>query len=270
MRILHRSIYVCCLTLFVLAGGCQQEVETPPPPVAPPASDWARAFNAPLGDFSADRQEALLEWAIGSGGIGAAVGLIIGEVLLSQWLSPLSAGESGQGEDEMIPALEGLKVDGWAELTLPCESGELSFSLLLSEAGIEPVLWGELSACEYPDLGLAMDGSITLFMPRFSSLFGDGGWGEDERRGVWLWLDGAVALSDLSAEVNTALEISSSEGRAKALYEESGARFVISIEGLDDFDDIESSLMTLTLLVETGEVSWRCSVESQGCEEVEP
>ena len=71
-------------------------------------------------------------------------------------------------------------------------------------------------------------------------------------------------------QVNTALEISSSEGRAKALYEEGDARFVISLEGLDDFDDIESSLMTLTLLVETGGVSWRCSVESQGCEEVDP
>ena len=58
--------------------------------------------------------------------------------------------------------------------------------------------------------------------------------------------------------------------RAKALHEEGDARFVISLEGLDDLDDIESSLMTLTLLVETGGVSWRCSVESQGCEEVDP
>jgi hypothetical protein len=211
----------------------------------------------------------LIDWAISSGGIGAAVGLTIGEVLLSQWLAPLSSME-GQGESEMIPTLEGLQIDGWAQLTLPCTRGELSFSLLLSEAGIEPVMWGEMSQCEYPELGLTMDGSITLFMPRFSGIFSAGGWADNEPNGIWLWLEGTMAIDDFSAEVDTALEISASEGRAKTLYEDNETRFVISLEGLDDLEEIESSLATLTLLVETGAASFRCNVESRGCEELEP
>lgn len=268
LRYIHKWMCISCLLLFVLAVGCQQDVETPPPPKAPPASEWAREFNSPLGELSAERQEALIDWAIGSGGVGAAVGLTIGEFLLSQWLAPLSS-EEGQGGSEMIPGLEGLQVDGWAQLTLPCTRGELSFSLLLSEEGIEPVMWGEMSQCEYPELGLAMDGSITLFIPRFSGLFSAGGWADNEPNGIWLWLEGEMAIDDFSAEVDTALEISASDGRAKTLYEEGETRFVISFEGLEDFEEIQSSLMTLTLLVDTGAASWRCSVEFRDCEEIE-
>ena len=268
MKFIHHGMWICCPLLFMLAVGCQQEVEAPPPPKAPPAPEWAREFNSPLGELSAERQEALIDWAISSGGVGAAVGLTIGELLLSQWLAPLSGG-ADQGGSEMIPALEGLQVDGWAQLTLPCTRGELSFSLLLSEEGIEPIMWGEMSQCEYPELGLAMDGSITFFMPRFSGLFSAGGWADNEPDGIWLWLEGAMAIDDFSAEVDTALEISASEGRAKTLYEDGETRFVISLEGLDDFEEIESSLMTLTFLVETGSARWRCNVESRGCEEIE-
>ena len=265
-------LFVTTLLLSIIALGCEQEIKVPPPPIAPSAAEWARDFRDPQGELSFERQEALIEWMLGPGGIGALAGLVIGEVLLGQWLEPLAeegGEESKQGQTGGLSAIEGLKVDGWAKLTLPCPSGELSFNLLLTEEGINPVIWGELKQCRYPEFDFAMDGMITLFIPHFSSLFGSGGWSADEPSGLWLWIDGAVEFKDLSAEVSTALELSTEEAQVRTIYEAGRDRFLISFEGIEGLDDLESSLMTLSLLVETGSSSWRCSVESQGCEETE-
>lgn len=268
-------IVVVSLGLF---NGCEQELDIPPAPVAPSAAQWARTFQEPMGTLTQDRQIDLIDWALSSGGAGALVGLLIGDLLLSQWLAPLegdtsSTPDNQSNEDQGSEITEGLQIDGWAQLDLPCSSGTVSLNLLLSQSGIHPVVWGDLSECAYPDLGIYMDMSITIFVPNlYSPTFSNAGWGPDEPQGLWLWIQGKLEYDGYMINIDTALEISSTNNRTATLYESEGARFIVLLDETLNAEtlsgNLEELLSTLSFGLETEDATWFCSVESGTCMEM--
>ena len=276
-----RSEFIICIVacIFGALSGCEQELDVPPAPAAPNAAEWARGFQNPLGTLTEERQGDLIEWTLGSGGVGALVGLLVGDLLLTQWLLPFGGSDSSSAEgqetsDQSSMITEGLRVDGWAQLDLPCSSGEVRLNLLLSQSGISPVIWGDLSECAYPDLGLFMDVSITVFVPGlYTPIFSVEGWGADDPQGMWLWLQGDVEYQGATFSVDTALEISTTDTRTATLYEADGARFILllnealSAEVLNG--DLDEIISTLAFGLETGDATWSCSVESGTCLEMQ-
>ena len=271
---------VCAIvSLLAMMGGCEQKLDVPPAPVAPSAAQWARDFQEPRGALTQERQSDLIEWALGSGGAGALVGLIVGDLLLTQWLAPLtgqsSSSERPEQESSTSPLIEGLRVEGWAQLELPCTSGAVRLNLILAQSGISPVVWGELSACSYPDLDLFMDMSITVFAPGlYAPVFSAEGWSADEPQGVWLWIQGEIEYQGTEVDIDAALEISTTGGRTAILYEAEDDRFIITLDETLSADalngDLEELLNTLTFGLETGDAAWSCAVESGTCMETSP
>lgn len=264
---MHRRLTYIFFLLVTVCGACQEKIDIPPAPIAPPIEDKARTFNQATGTLNTDDLELIGDWINSSGGLGTISLMLISDFLLLDWLGNLSQNE--MNDDPQL--LEEINLEGWARLTLPCPGGGgLVFNLLLDQMGIFPVIWGTLESCHYPELSLMISGELTLFLPTFADfpIFSRGDWGEDEANGMWLELKGSLSLGEVEGQTDQILMVDGDTQMIRTLWEDDHKRFILSMSDIDwshtTLDDLES----LSLILETEDTIYRCQVSDSTCTQV--
>jgi hypothetical protein len=284
MRALPNKTSVNSLTLLCLYSliwfGCRQEIEVAPPPSPPPMEEVAARFQTLSGTFDEETEGRLFTWLSQEGGIGLLSALFIAQILIDQWLSPLSEGgeeegEEGEGQEMEVGGItDQLKVDGWARLSLPCEvdletmeQGHISLTILLSKEGFSPIIWGRAERCAYPSLNLKLDAEINLFLPNFPGLpIASGGWRDDQPQGVWVELIGDIELYGVSETVSQVLMLDTTSQSAITLWEEGGQRFAISVPSLDYTMIDAQTVSQLSFVLSTDMARFQCDLTALQCD----
>ena len=274
-----KSFTLLCLYSLIWFG-CRQKIEVAPPPSPPPMEEVATRFQNLYGTFDEQIEGRLFTWLSQEGGIGLLSALFIAQILIDQWLSPLSEGgeeEGGEGEEREMGVAgitDQLKVDGWARLSLPCEvdpetmeQGHISLTILLSKEGFSPVIWGRAERCAYPSLNLELDADINLFLPNFPNLpIANGGWGDDQPQGIWVELVGDIELYGVSGSVSQVLMLDTTSQSAISLWEEGDQRFAISVPSLDYTMIDPQTISQLSFVLSSDMARYQCDLTALQCD----
>lgn len=157
---IRQGVSRAALALF--AAGCAEKAGEVDKPDAPDMSALVEAYLSPDGVFNDDLAQDILDAARAVRDLVEALGVddAILDALETAFDFDAGGGE-GEGEGEGIAAIgEMIEGDGYLEVTRICngwgaepepdpENGTIALVVGFTEAGIDPVIWGDAADCEY-------------------------------------------------------------------------------------------------------------------------
>ena len=248
-------------TSIFWVAGCRPN-DVPETPVAPDVESIANRFFSPSGSLNEQNASDLGRWLLADGGAVMLASATLVQSVLPGLLDSIQSGLSqGNSADDTASELP-FQAAGWLRFVLPCgEQDEqlLTLQALFSTAGLNPTIWGT-SQCVWNDLGLALAGELSFFLPAQD-------WGGEQ--GSWLNIDGELTYEGYSLSGTHHLMIDT-QNNARVLWEQGEDRFIIrapiidaeslslAVDSLDEFTQ-------LSISIETGNGTWQCELATASC-----